>query len=297
METPRSFAALCVALCLAFGLLSCDRAEPTQASGDLDATVKALTLNLGGGVKMELLLIPPGEFMMGSPSSEVGRDSNEGPQHRVKITKPFYMGVTEVTNAQYRRFKPSHDSGKHKGHTLNGDQQPVVRVSWNEATGFCDWLSRQTGRKVRLPTEAEWEYACRAGSGTVYPWGNEMSAHHCNYADRNFSGHTSFSWADKTADDGHAVTAPVGRYPPNAFGLYDMIGNVLEWCADWHDGGYYSRSPTDDPSGPRSGSRRVLRGGCWSGRAGGCRSANRPGHNPTDAYLGLGFRVVCSPRP
>ena len=250
---------------------------------------KTLSLGLGGGVTMKLVLIPSGEFMMGSNKG----GSSEKPVHRVKITKPFYMGLHEVTNAQYRRFKPSHDSGKYKGHSLDDDRQPVVRVSWNDATAFCGWLGRQTGRKVRLPTEAQWEYACRAGSDTVHPWGNQISAAHCNYADRN----TSFSWRDKTADDGHAVTAPVGSYQPNGFGLYDMIGNVWEWCADWYDKDYYKSSPTDDPTGPRSGKSRVLRGGSWSNAPVGGRSAGRDRNRPGSADNNDGFRVAASARP
>ena len=128
---------------------------------------------------------------------------------------------------------------------------------------LAGFRGQPSGRLPWVPRLDLWYHANRrAGAKTVYPWGNEISAEHCNYADRN----TSFSWRDKTADDGHAVTAPVGSYQPNGFGLYDMIGNVWEWCQDWYDSGYYGNSPTDDPSGPRSGKYRVLRGGSWYDR-------------------------------
>ena len=250
----------------------------------------AKVLDLGNGLTMKLVLIPPGEFMMGSPAGESGRKDNEGPQHRVRITKPFYMGATEVTNAQFRRFKPSHVSRTYKGNSFNGDQQPVVYVSWNDATAFCHWLGRQTGQRVRLPSEAQWEYACRAGSGTAYPWGSQISDRQCNYSDKNHPSEAS----DKTADDGHPVTAPVGNYPSNAFGLHDVIGNVWEWCGDWHDKNYYKSSPADDPMGPRAGTGRVLRGGSWFNPPRYCRSAVRAAHPAVPGHCGIGFRVVMS---
>ena len=288
----------------------------------------AKALDLGNGVTMKLVLIPAGEFMMGSslsaedvhrrfPGGKKEWYEGEHPQHRVRITKPFYMGAHEVTLAQFRRFVTAsgHTTGAEAGGGAYGwtgkkwekrkefnwrnpsfaqrDSHPVTCVSWNDATAFCGWLSRQTGQNVRLPTEAEWEYACRAGSRTAYPWGNEISPSHCNYADRN----TSFSWRDKTADDGYAVTAPGGTYPANAFGLYDMIGNVWEWCADWYDSAYYGKSPSEDPGGPRSGEYRVLRGGSWGDRPVYGRSANRGGRQPGYTIDPFGFRVAASARP
>ena len=240
----------------------------------------AKELDLGYGVTMKLVLIPSGEFMMGSEKGS----SDERPVHRVKITKPFYMGVTEVTNTHYRRFKPSHDSEKYKGHSFNGDQQPVVRVSWNDATAFCDWLSRQTGRKVRLPTEAEWEYACRAGTRTRYWWGDSEAeaGKFANVADLTAKQEWS-GWRVFDTDDAAAVSAPVGSYRANAFGLYDMTGNVWEWCQDCHYDNYYMSTPTDDSPGLRSGTPRVLRGGSWSHGPRACRSANRHCGNPTGA--------------
>ena len=221
---------------------------------------------------IEMVFIPAGEFMMGSPSSEEGRDDDEGPRHRVRTTKPFYLGKYEVSNAQYRRFRPDHDSKDYNGLTLNGDDQPAVYVTWADATAFCGW----GGDGLRLPSEAEWEYACRAGTTQAYQWGGNPDAGSgwMNGADqaakRKWSSWTVFSW-----DDGYAVTSPVGSFKANAWGLYDTHGNVWEWCADRYDDDYYRDSPESDPRGPSSGSRRVLRGG-----------------SPGSTNLAYGFRVA-----
>ena len=251
---------------------------------------------------MKFVKIPAGEFMMGSHVSadQLARQystkaeyfKDEHPLHKVKIGEPFYLGAHEVTNGQYRQFKRDHDSKEYKGTSLNGDSQPVVYVSWNDAKAYCEWLSRKEGLTYRLPTEAEWEYACRAGSRSRYSFGDRDEDLHKNgnYCDR--SNTDGFSWQDKTHTDGHNKTAPVGSFPPNAFGLYDMHGNVYEWCNDWHDSSYYGKSPSADPKGPNSGSSRVLRGGSWSSRPRFCRSANRNWITPTNASRYLGFRVV-----
>ena len=275
------------------------RVKVATPQGDRFKEITYYTNPLG----MKFVKIAAGEFMMGSHVSPeaLAKQYNtkatdferEQPLHKVRITKPFYMGAHEVTNEQYRRFKRSHNSKEYKGNSLNGDKQPVVYVSRNDAKAFCDWLSRKEGVQYRLPTEAEWEYACRAGSSAPYPWGEKISAKSCNFADKN----CSYSWRDANADDGHAVTAPVGTYLPNGFGLYDTIGNVWEWCQDWYGSGYYASSPKDDPTGPSSGSSRVLRGGTWYFTPRFCRAADRAGADPTSAInYAIGFRVVALSR-
>ncbi len=277
---------------------------------------KELTLNLGGGVTMKLALIPAGKFTMGSPDSEKGRGSDEGPQREVTISKAFYMGVYEVTKGQFARFVA--DSGYRTEAEKEGkawgwdgtkfaemagyswrragfeqtDEHPVVNVSWNDAVAFCEWLSKKAGRKVSLPTEAQWEYAARAGTKTAYPWGDDPDDGKgwANAADqtgkKQFPNWTVFSW-----DDGYVFTSPVGRFKANAFGLHDMIGNVWEWCSDWHADSYANAGKTD-PTGPASGSLRVLRGGAWYVDPTHCRSAYRDGNRPEHRSRTIGFRVV-----
>jgi len=199
-----------------------------------------LTLDLGKGVTMKLVLIRPGKFLMGSPDSEQGRKTEEGPQHQVTITKPFYMGVTEVTQAQYEAVMGTNPS------KFKGPSNPVDNVTWDEAVEFCRKLSEKTGKAVRLPTEAEWEYACRAGTKTRYSFGDSDSV----LGDYAWSGSNS-----------GGMTHPVGQKKPNPWGLYDMHGNVYEWCADWF--GSYSGGASTDPQGAASGKLRVSRGGAW----------------------------------
>ena len=246
---------------------------------------------------MVFVRVEGGCFQMGSSSSEKCHQGNESPLHRVCVDG-FWMGKYEVTNAEYRRFKSGYDSKAYKGKSLNGDKHPVVNVSWDDAVAFAEWLSRKSGRKFRLPTEAEWEYACRAGMSTARFWGNgESSA--CRYA--NVNDLTSkkvnkFSWSNFSCDDGYAVTAPVGSFRPNAFGLYDMLGNVWEWCSDWYDADYYKNSPGQNPQGASSGSYRVYRGGSWDDYPWHVRSALRLRREPGFRSSFLGFRLVSSGR-
>ena len=232
-----------------------------------DGVPPTIELDLGREVTMKLVYIPAGEFMMGSNKG----DSDEKPVHKAKITRPFYMGIHEVTQAQYEAVMGTNPSG------FKGASNPVEEVSWNDCVEFCKRLSRKTGRTLRLPTEAEWEYACRAGATSRFCFGDSDS------------GLGEYAWYGNNSG---GKTHPVGGKKANAFGLYDMHGNVWEWCADWYDGGYYKQSPTDDPRGPRGGKTRVLRGGSWDGTPWFCRSALRGGLNPTDTCLDLGFRVV-----
>jgi formylglycine-generating enzyme required for sulfatase activity len=177
------------------------------------------------------------------------------------------------------------------------DEHPVVNVSWNDAVAFCDWLSAQEGKSYRLPTEAHWEYACRAGTTTRYYDGNDADglARIGNVADATAK--AEFAWWTTTisARDGYEFTAPAGQFQANRFGLYDMTGNVWEWCADWYDSEYYDNSPTDDPEGPASGSYRVFRGGGWNCGAVLCRSSLRYNYEPTNRSDNIGFRVLLVP--
>jgi formylglycine-generating enzyme required for sulfatase activity len=249
-------------------------------------------------IGMNLALIPAGEFLMGSPVDEAKREDVEGPQHRVQITQAFYMGVYEVTQAEYQRVMKRNPSfyshtggGKSWVRGLDTDRFPVESVSWQDATAFCAALSAlpeeaNAGRKYRLPTEAEWEYACRAGTTSPFHYGSSLSS-----SQANFKGSIPYGVAAKGRFIGHPT--PVGSYQPNAFGLFDMHGNVWEWCQDWYGPDYYASSPADDPRGPTSGSRHVMRGGGWGVSAMLCRSAHRNSKVEPIAYLySSGFRVV-----
>jgi formylglycine-generating enzyme required for sulfatase activity len=240
----------------------------------------------------------------------------------VRITKPFYLGVTEVTRGQFRVFvddtgyKTEAEKDGKGGYGWNDetkkfeqnprytwqnpgfeqtDEHPVVNVSWNDAEAFIGWLSRKEGKAFRLPTEAEWEYSCRAGTATRYFTGDDPEglAAVANVAD----GTAKEKHPDLTtiaARDGYVYTAPVGRFQANAFGLYDMHGNVFEWCHDWYDAEYYKRSPVDDAPGPSAASVRVIRGGCWSLEPRISRSAYRHWGPPSHLFVNLGFRLALS---
>ncbi|MBN1809745.1 MAG: formylglycine-generating enzyme family protein [Planctomycetes bacterium] len=223
-------------------------------------------LDLGGGVKLELVYIRAGKYMMGSNDYD-----DEKPVHEVEITKGFYMGKYEVTQGQYERVM-GNNPGRFKG-----IDNPVEPVTWDEAMEFCRKASGITGKNVRLPTEAEWEYACRAGSTEEYCFGH----------DENMLG--DCAWY--SSNSGHQ-THPVGQKFPNAWGLYDMHGNLLEWCSDWYGENYYSQSPRQDPKGPGTGEGRVRRGGSWCDNTFVCRSACRNSTPPDFRFCNLGFRVV-----
>jgi sulfatase modifying factor 1 len=280
---------------------------------DFDLTL-APPAELTNSIGMQLKLIPAGEFLMGSPAGEAERSNNEGPQHSVRITRPFYLGAYEVTVGQFRQFveatnyrtEAEQDGAGGGGWTgkqwewrkpeftwgnigiPQPDVYPVVNVSWNDAVAFCQWLSTKEGRAYRLPTEAEWEYACRGRTTTPFHWGTALNGKEANCpGDRPYG----------TTDKGPNLRRPtrVGSYAANAFGLYDMHGNVWEWCQDWYDGEYYAQSPPEDPPGPAVGSIRVLRGGCWFLSASLCRSAFRVWIVPGLRSLNLGFRVAAVP--
>ena len=241
---------------------------------------KEITNSIG----MKLVLIPKGTFMMGSPESEKGRNENET-QHEVTISKDYYLGVHEVTQAQYEKVigkNPSHFQGAIVGNE-NADL-PVEQVSWDDAVAFCKKLSdlpeeKKAGRVYRLPTEAQWEYACRAGSKTAYSFDDEEGLL------------PVYGWFIRNSSQ---RTHTVGLLEPNAWGLYDMHGNVWEWCSDWHE--EYPKGAVSDPSGPREGSGRVSRGGGWGLVAAFCRSASRNWYDPSFRdNRDNGFRVALSP--
>jgi len=224
-------------------------------------------LNCGGGVSLPLVLIPAGRFLMGSPENDVDRFDDEGPQHEVTISGPFYLGQFPVTQAQYEAVM-----GKNPSH-FTGNDRPVECVCWDEAVVFCAQLSRKVGHWVTLPTEAQWEYACRAG--TAAGWYGDVDA---------------IAWHDGNSG---GETHPVGRKRPNAWGLYDMLGNVWEWCADnWHED--YTGAPTDGIAWQGTDPSRVVRGGSWRSSPWYCRSASRNEGTPDHRYYFLGFRVVYS---
>jgi len=320
-------------------------------------------------ISMELVVIPAGEFLMGSPATDKDASPDEQPQHLVQITKPFLMSKYEVTVGQFLKFvqetgyktegqktgkgstgldlrtgkveqKPEytwqfwlHEDEHQQSGFEQTEEHPVVCVSWNDAREFCNWLSNKEGKAYRLPTEAEWEYACRARTTTRYYSGDseDRLKDVANLADASLKARWVWRSTDppfpegthlppyaKAWNDGYPFTAPVGRFKPNRFGLYDMHGNVGEWCSDWYDPNYYAaeieirgKSVSKDPTGPATGvlvdisdrlpgapprTLRVIRGGVWLDPATGLRSADRRTHrrHPVDSAADIGFRVVRS---
>ena len=231
---------------------------------------------------LEMMPIPSGTFVMGSPSDEQDRDSDEGPQTTVTITKPFWLGKTEVTQSQWKAVMGNTPSRR------NGDDLPVESVSWNDAVAFCEKLNEMkratlpAGYHYTLPTEAQWEYACRAGTTTRFYYGDDPS----------YSQLGQYAWY---ADNSSRKTHPVGEKLPNGWGLHDMHGNVWEWCLDRYRD--YPGGSVSDPQGPQSGSLRVFRGGSWHRIARDCRSANRFRYGPGRTLDYLGFRVALSSVP
>jgi len=236
--------------------------------------------NLGNGVTLDMVVIPGGTFLMGSPNSEEGRQDSESPQHSVTIA-PFHMGKFAVTQAQYQAIVGKNPSG------FKGEKRPVEQVSWHDAITFCQKLSEKTGNLYRLPSEAEWEYACRAGTTTPFYFGETITPDLVN-----FNGNYTYGSASKGIY--REQTIDVGSFPPNGFGLHDMHGNVWEWCEDhWHSN--YEGAPTNGSAWTTGGDSnyRSLRGGSWDYDPRYCRSAFRNSLRPVVRYDYVGFRVVC----
>ncbi|NEO83066.1 MAG: SUMF1/EgtB/PvdO family nonheme iron enzyme [Spirulina sp. SIO3F2] len=241
-------------------------------------------VDLGSGVTLELVAIPGGMFMMGAPGSEAKSLDRERPQHQVTV-QPLYLGRYAVTQAQYEALM-----GENPAH-FKGQNRPVEQVYWDDAQNFCQYLSQRTEHQFRLPSEAEWEYACRAGTTTPFYFGETITTDQANY-DGNYT------YGNASKGKYREQTTDVGSFPPNAFGLYDMHGNVWEWCEDvYHDS--YNSAPTDGSAwleGSENDNRsRVLRGGSWCGSPGVCRSAVRYSITRDYIFVTVGFRVVCAP--
>jgi formylglycine-generating enzyme required for sulfatase activity len=231
-----------------------------------------LTIKLPGNVEMKFRKIPAGKFTMGSPENEKERDSDEGPLHIVRITKQFYLGMYEVTQAQWKAVMGNNPS-KLKD---CGDDCPVEMVNWNDVQEFINKLNQKEGsNKYRLPTEAEWEYACRAESNTRFSFGDDVDVL------------GQYAWYEENSG---GSTHPVGQKKPNAWGLYDIHGNVWEWVYDRY--GNYPPASVTDPTGPPSGASRVIRGGSWLNVQGDVRSAYRRKYNPGFWYHLMGFRLA-----
>jgi formylglycine-generating enzyme required for sulfatase activity len=237
---------------------------------------------LANSLGMRFEKIPAGSFRMGATD---GGDFDERPAHTVRISQDFFLGMYEVTQADWQSVMEENPSWFSSTGPARADvgtrdtrRYPVDHVTWHEAVEFCRRLSqrpaeKQAGRSYRLPTEAEWEFACRAGTATDFSSGNELGPRQACFATTK--------------------PMPVGSFPPNPWGLCDMHGSVWEWCADWYDPGYFPRSPAADPTGPPEGTGKVIRGGAWNSPATHCRSSNRDFTRATRRDIGNGLRVVC----
>ena len=293
---------------------------PSTENGKAESFINATVLT-------DMIAIPAGQFFMGKTSSESGLD-NELPRHSVLISREFWISKFEITNGQFRRLFPFHRSGSWSGYTLDEQEQPVVNINWHVATAFCKMVTEResdmgrlpTGYEYRLPTEAEWEYACRSGTDSTYYWGQTFGATGAKYA--NTIDLTSIKMdifkvrfeRDMAPDDGYRVSAPVGSFLPNAFGLHDMSGNISEWCYDWLNQKAYRELQEVDPvqKKPLEVSLRkpkpfdagyfimetpckVVRGGNYGNVPSDVRCAARDYFEPNTTNTGIGFRMVLAP--
>jgi formylglycine-generating enzyme required for sulfatase activity len=287
-----------LAMCLALGLrpcVACSDDVQGKHNGEPE-NQKSLTLDLGAGVTMKLALIPSGKFLMGSKHSAAevaqmvgGKETQhtgEHPQHEVTISRPFYMGIHEVTQAQWLAVMGT-QSWKDKVWGKPGDSNAASWVNWYEASEFCEKLSKRTGKKVTLPTEAQWEYACRAGTKTVYCFGDDPS----KLGD--------YAWYEEnTRKMGEEYAHPVGRKKPNPWGLYDMHGNVWEWCRDWYAADFYAKANKVDPENTTKTQNRAVRGGSWYNDPRHSRAAGRNSWTGSNyRHYNYGFRVVVLSAP
>ncbi len=230
---------------------------------------------LNDSVSIYFQYIPEGDFWQGSAAVQPNRQKDEGPRHLVNLTKGFYLGTYEVTQQQWE-VVIGHNPAVFSN-LPNSETRPVESVSWNDTQFFINKLNQLNIGKFRLPTEAEWEYACRAGSETAYYWGESMAE----------NGQSDYTWANSRS---MAMTHPAGQKKPNAWGLFDMAGNVWEWCSDWY--GPYPAEEVTDPQGPIDGKMKVFRGASWYDFYESHRSANRHKHAPDEKYTAIGFRLV-----
>ncbi len=244
---------------------------------------------------MNMIPINGGSFIMGEEKGRGGED--EMPVHKVTLS-PFFISQTEVTISQWKRFCDESETywdqwEDVKTYSPKGDY-PICFVSWEDAEEFCEWLSEREGKNYRLPTEAEWEYAARGGlHAKLFPWGDKRAdGTQCNFADKLEFEKEKDIWADQNIVDGYAYCAPAKAYSPNGYGLYNMAGNVWEWCKEWYCMTYYKESPSKDPSGPSSGRLKVIRGGAWCFHPETLRVSNRCGIDPKLQTGFTGFRVV-----
>lgn len=274
---------------------------------------------------IDMAFVPKGIFLMGRGDDESGK-TDELPRRAVNITYGFWMSRTEITNQQFWEFFPSHSVALWKMHVLDRHSQPAVMLDWHMASYYCDRLNQKEQKaqripanyEYRLPTEAEWEYACRAGSETAYYWGDKFGSQGAEFANsRDLKSTRILNWQeekDMSPDDGYIVSAPAGSYKPNAFGLYDMSGNVSEWCWDWYNPTAYGEIPAVNPvqskpvaskiemtatSGRRytiESTGKVIRGGSWGNTPSECRSAARDASVPELKNTGVGFRIVLAPK-
>lgn len=313
-------AIISIPILLAIGILILRFSSESVSSTNQKAVIPEKPINIIGSDDAPMVLILAGKFEMGTNSSEIPQlvrwakewyfiaaewYEDETPRHTVYLDD-FYMDKYEVTNAQYARFLNAYGTNTdQKGHKLldidspdclieksedtykpkpGFEEHPVIEVSWYGASIYAQFYDKQ------LPTEAEWEKAARGGLvGMKFPWGDmDPNGNMCNFADMN----VDFSWADKNTNDGYERTAPVGSYHPNRYGLYDMAGNVWEWCADRYDLEYYPKSPENNPKGPTTPTIVVLRGGSWNYASNDLRNANRHADCMSTASAHIGFRCV-----
>ena len=310
------------------------RSDGKQSTVEIDSAVRPETKKSATPIgvsptalhdlKLSLVRIKAGMFQMGSSEPErYGEFSrSEGPRHQVRITRDFEISRHEVTVGQFRKFVAATDfvtEAERSREGCNGldvstggvirrpdcvwsspgfeqsERHPVVCVSWADAAAFCEWLSKKSGQVCRLPTEAEWEYCCRAGTDSVFEVGDDIKSVEpvANCGDQSLRKRCTFLTGTADWNDGFAFTAPVGAFKANRFGLHDMRGNVGEWCLDWFDADYYTQSPETDPRGPKTAQKwQVVRGGSWYNNPASCRSSGRHDGIPTEASTTNGFRIV-----
>jgi formylglycine-generating enzyme required for sulfatase activity len=261
-------------------------AGPDPTGDGLDCQAPPPPQTIVDSIGMKLVLVPPGSFLMGSPEDEQDRWYNEGPVHGVHLSKGFYLGSTEVTQGQYQAVMGANPSFFNGGRFGVDSSRPVEQVSWSAAAAFCRKLSDLEGKTYRLPTEAEWEYACRAGTSTRLSFGDAplcgARCSSCAGADEHLW------WCGNSTLDG--PTQAVGQKAPNPWGFFDMHGSVLEWCQDWYE--LYSADEVVDPQGPGTGEEKVLRGGSWALGINQCRSAQRFDQSLEHDWNSMGFRVA-----